>query len=314
MKHVEFLFGSFKRVGMLNDIKVVAARKLIEKGHILKDRAGNILTLATPNIDMYYCILDGQHKVDALALWLASEETRNIPLDARMELVNIPKDVPIGAFIGEYNLACKKWNHRDTETLLVQTFEKEGRTVLSSIEKCVNEDKMTQRAAWKIYKMIDGYRKQKFEDALFYNKLSDELRGTDAEIERGDRIRRAIQVACRNEVRMKRNSAIIDAVIAAYNAVSDVQKAETMDQLMLFITSLSKQTLLAAIKADSVSQKTEVITQAWKNFQKEIKKDGKKEEYEALALNAEEEYDRMVSSVASPKKSSNLDKIKKILS
>lgn len=97
----------------------------------------------------------------------------------------------------------------------------------------MNEDKMTQRAAWKIYKMIDGYRKQKFEDALFYNKLSDELRGTDAEIERGDRIRRAIQVACRNEVRMKRNSAIIDAVIAAYNAVSDVQKAETMDQLML---------------------------------------------------------------------------------
>lgn len=64
----------------------------------------------------------------------------------------------------------------------------------------------------------------------------------------------------------------------------------------------------------SVNQKTEVITQAWKNFQKEIKKDGKKEEYEALALNAEEEYDRMVSSVASPKKSSNLDKIKKILS
>lgn len=114
---------------------------------------------------------------------------------------------------------------------------------------------MTQRAAWKIYKMIDGYRKQKFEDALFHNKLSDELRGTDAEIERGDRIRRAIQVACRNEVRMKRNSAIIDAVIAAYNAVSDVQKAETMDQLMLFITSLSKQTLLAAIKADSVNQK-----------------------------------------------------------
>lgn len=314
MKHVEFLFGSFKRVGMLNSIKVVAARKLIEEGHILRDRTGNMLTLATPNIDMYYCILDGQHKADALALWLASEETRNISLDARMELVNIPKGFSIGAYIGEYNLACKKWNHRDTETLLVQTFEKEGRTVLSSIEKCVNEDKMTQRAAWKIYKMIDGYRKQKFEDALFHNKLSDELRGTDAEIERGDRIRRAIQVACRREIRMKRNSAIIDAVIAAYNAVSDVQKAETMDQLMLFITSLSEQVLLAAIKADSVSQKTEVITQAWKNFQKEIKKDGKKEEYEALALNAEEEYDRMVSSVASPKKSSNLDKIKKILS
>ena len=312
--HVEFLFGSFKRVGMLNDIKVVAARKLIEEGHTLRDRTGNILTLATPNIDMYYCILDGQHKADALALWLASEETRNIPLDARMELVNIPKDFSVGAYIGEYNLACKKWNHHDTEALLVQTFEKEGSTVLSRIENCVNEDKMTQRAAWKIYKMNDGYKRQKYEDALFHNKLSDELRGTDAEIERGDRIRRAIQVACRREIRMKRNSAIIDAVIAAYNAVSDVQKAETMDQLMLFITSLSEQTLLAAIKADSVSQKTEAITQAWKNFQKEIKKDGKKEEYEALALNAEEEYDRMVSSVTSPKKSSNLDKIKKILS
>ncbi|MCD8253477.1 MAG: hypothetical protein LUD40_16470, partial [Phocaeicola dorei] len=314
MKHVEFLLESIKRVGMLNSIKIVAARKLIEEGHPLRDRTGNILTLATPNIDMYNCILDGQHKADALALWAANEETRNIPLEARIELVNIPKGISTGAYIAEYNLACKKWNHRDTEALLVQTFEKEGRTVLSRIEKCVNEDKMTQRAAWKIYKMIDGYRKQKFEDALFHNKLSDELRGTDAEIERGDRIRRAIQVACRKEVRMKRNSAIIDAVIAAYNAVSDVQKAETMDQLMLFITSLSEQTLLAAIKADSVSQKTETITQAWKNFQKEIKKDGKKEEYEALALNAEEEYDRMVSSVASPKKSSNLDKIKKILS
>ena len=95
MKHVEFLFGSFKRVGMLNSIKVVAARKLIEEGHILRDRTGNMLTLATPNIDMYYCILDGQHKADALALWLASEETRNIPLDARMELVNIPKGFSI---------------------------------------------------------------------------------------------------------------------------------------------------------------------------------------------------------------------------
>lgn len=46
------------------------------------------------------------------------------------------------------------------------------------------------------------------------------------------------------------------------------------------------------------------------NFQKEIKKDGKKEEYEALALNAEEEYDRMVSSVASPKNHPILTKSK----
>lgn len=40
-------------------------------------------------------------------------------------------------------------------------------------------------------------------------------------------------------------------------------------------------------------------------------KDGKKEEYEALALNAEEEYDRMVSSVASPKNHPILTKSKK---
>lgn len=314
MKHVEVLFESIKRVGMLNSIKVVAARKLIEEGHTLRDRTGNILTLATPNIDMYYCILDGQHKADALALWLANEETRNTPLDARIELVNIPKDFPIGAYIGEYNLACKKWNHRDTEALLVQTFENEGSTVLSKIGKCVNEDKMSQRAAWKIYKMVDGYRKQKFEDALFHNKLSDELRGTDAEIERGNRIRRAIQVACRKEVKMKRNSAIIDAIIAAYNAVSDTQKAETMDLLMLFITSLPEQVLTDAMKEGSVSKKTEIITLAWKNFQKEIKKDGKKEEYKTLALNAEDEYDKMISNVNSSPKSSNLDKIKKILS
>lgn len=314
MKHVEVLFESIKRVGMLNSIKVVAARKLIEGGHTLRDRTGNILTLATPNIDMYYCILDGQHKADALALWLASEETRNTPLDAWMELVNTPKDFPIGAYIGEYNLACKKWSHRDTEALLVQTFENEGSTVLSKIGKCVNEDKMSQRAAWKIYKMVDGYRKQKFEDALFHNKLSDELRGTEAEIERGNRIRRAIQVACRKEVKMKRNSAIIDAIIAAYNAVSDTQKAETMDLLMLFITSLPEQVLTDAMKEGSVSKKTEIITLAWKNFQKEIKKDGKKEEYKTLALNAEDEYDKMISNVNSSPKSSNLDKIKKILS
>lgn len=314
MKHVEVLFESIKRVGMLNSIKVVAARKLIEEGHTLRDRTGNILTLATPNIDMYYCILDGQHKADALALWLASEETRNTPLDAWMELVNTPKDFPIGAYIGEYNLACKKWSHRDTEALLVQTFENEGSTVLSKIGKCVNEDKMSQRAAWKIYKMVDGYRKQKFEDALFHNKLSDELRGTEAEIERGNRIRRAIQVACRKEVKMKRNSAIIDAIIAAYNAVSDTQKAETMDLLMLFITSLPEQVLTDAMKEGSVSKKTEIITLAWKNFQKEIKKDGKKEEYKTLALNAEDEYDKMISNVNLSPKSSNLDKIKKILS
>ena len=87
-----------------------------------------------------------------------------------------------------------------------------------------------------------------------------------------------------------------------------------MDQLMLFITSLPEQILATAMREDSVSKKTEIITQAWKNFQKEIKKDGKKEEYKTLALNAEEEYDKMVSSVNSSQKSSNLDKIKKILS
>ena len=315
MKHVEFLFGSFKRVGMLNSIKVVPARMLIEKGHILRDRAGNILTLATPNIDMYYCILDGQHKVDALALWLDSEETRHKPLDnALMELVNIPKDVPIGAFIGEYNLACKKWNHHDTQALLAQTFKKEGETVISRIDACVNEDKMSQRAAWKIYKMNDGYKKQKYEEALFKGKLSDELKGTEAEIERGDRILRAIRVACRNVVKMKRNSAIIDAIISAYNAVSDEDKAKTMDRLMLFITSLPKQVLDTAMKEHSVNNKTEIVTQAWKNFQKEIKKEEKKKEYEAIGMDAEAEYDKTVSSVNSSRKSNNLDKIKQILS
>lgn len=309
--HVRCLVESFKRVGVLNSIKVVSARVLIEAGYIVRDRAGNILSLVTPNIDMYYCIIDGQHKADAIALWITNEETKNIPLDAKIELVNIPKNIPVGSYMADYNLICKKWSHRDTQALLVQTFEKEGRTVLSRIEVCVNEDKMSQRAAWKIYKMIDGYRKQKFEDALFHNKLSDELRGTDAEIERGDRIRRAIQVACRKEVRMKRNSAFIDAVIAAYNSVSDTQKAEIMDLLMLFITSLPEQVLTAAMQEGSVSKKTEIITQAWKNFQKEIKKEGKKEEYETLALSAEEAYDKAISSTKSSKKSSNLDKIKK---
>lgn len=312
--HVLSFVESFKRVGVLNSIKVVAARKLIEEGYTVRDRVGNILSLATPNIDMYYCIVDGQHKADALALWLANEETKDIPLDASIELVNIPKGVSVGAYIAEYNLTCKKWNHHDTQELLSQTFEREGITVLLRIRVCVDEDHMTQRGAWKVYKMNDGYKKSKYEDALFNNKLSDELRGTDAEIKRGDRIRRAIQVACRKVAKMKRNSAIIDAIIAAYNAVSDTQKAEIMDLLMLFITSLPEQVLTDAMKESSVSKKTEVITQAWKTFQKEIKKDGKKGEYKALALSAEEAYDKAISSTKSSKKSSNLDKIKKILS
>lgn len=313
-KHVLVLIESFKRVDVLNNIKVVLARKLIEEGYIVRDRAGNILSLATPNIDMYYCILDGQHRVDALALWFANEETKDIPLDASIELVDIPAGVSIEAYIAEYNLTCEKWNHRDTQRLAAQAFKNEGITVLSRIVACVNEDHMTQRGAWKIFKMNDGYKKSKYEDALFNNKLTDELRGTDAEIKRGDRIRRAIQVACRKVAKMKRNSAIIDAIIAAYNAVSDTQKAEVMELLMLFITSLPEQVLTDAMKESSVSKKTEVITQAWKTFQKEIKKDGKKEEYEALALSAEEAYDKAISSAKSSKKSSNLDKIQKILS
>lgn len=311
--HVMKFVESFKRVGCLNSIKVVVARKVIEEGHTIRDRAGNILSLATPNMDMYYCIIDGQHKADALALWIANEETKNIPLVAKIEMVNIPQGVSIGAYIGEFNLVCQKWSHRDTQALLGQTFEKEGTTILSRIESCVNEDKMSQRGAWKIYKMNDVYKKSKYEDALFKGKLSDELRGTAAELERGDRILRSIRVACRQEVRMKKNSAIIDVVIAAYNAVSDTQKIEIMDQLMLFVTSLPAQTLATAMQEDSVSKKTDVITQAWKNFQKELKKDGKREEYEALALNAEEEYDKVVSSLNLSRKSSNLDKIKKVL-
>ena len=83
---------------------------------------------------------------------------------------------------------------------------------------------------------------------------------------------------------------------------------------MLFITSLPKQVLDTAMKEHSVNNKTEIVTQAWKNFQKEIKKEEKKKEYEAIGMDAEAEYDKTVSSVNSSRKSNNLDKIKQILS
>lgn len=314
-KHTNDFTESFKRIKCaLTTIKVIPARVLIIAGYIVRDRAGNELTLSTPNLDDYNCIIDGQHKADALALWMMNEETKDIPVDAKIELASIPQGVSIIAYIGEFNLVCEKWGHRDTKSLAGLVFKDEGATILSRINECIEQDRMSARAAWKIYKLTDGYTKVKYEDALFSGNLSSELRGTEAEIERGDRICRAIRVGCRNEQKMKRNSAIIDAVIEAYNAAPDTEKVETMNLLVLFVTTLSDQVLQSAIKESTVVKKTDIITKAWREFQKEIKKSGKREGYELLASKVKQEYDTPCVKVDSRRKTaSDIDKIISVL-
>lgn len=124
--------------------------------------------------------------------------------------------------------------------------------------------------------------------------LTDELKGTQAEIERGDRIRRAIQVGCRHEPKMKRNSAVIDMMISVYNSVADESKASTMRLLLLFITSIPEGKMKAAMDEDTVDKKAEFLKKEWTLFLQTVGTDGKEQEFVGLAQKAGDEYDAMV--------------------
>lgn len=307
--HVNALLESYKRLGtVLISIKVLPGDEMLTQNYPIHDRSGNQLTLDTPDIKKFYSIIDGQHRVDAIAAWLSNEATKDIPIAATLELAKIPAGVSVPAYMGELNLVCEKWNHRATKSLAGLVFESEGTTILSRVNECIEEDKMSARGAWKVYKMTDGYNKKKYETALFSGTLPDELKGSQAEVERGDKIRQAIRVGCRNIPKMKRNSAIVDTVIEAYNAAPDSDKVKTLDLLLLFTKTLPDSTLTAALGESTVTGKAQLITKGWKEFLAGIESPDTKEEYEELATTATKELGTMSSQAVLSNKLTAYDK------
>ena len=96
-------------------------------------------------------------------------------------------------------------------------------------------------------------------------------------------------------------SAIIDFIIAAYNSVADTDKAETMNLLLLFLTSLPEDKIKSAMEKDSVEKKSEFFKAEWAVFREEAKTEGNMREFKILAEKAECEYDAMVASAKSGK-------------
>lgn len=299
--HVRNLKESFKRVHtMFNDISVVSALDLQKEGIALHDVAGNELTLQTEGIEYCYAIIDGQHRNEALELYYSDASAKDVPLKARVKQIAIPEGIDVRSVLAEYNLIVKRWGCNDTKRFVESMSDGED-TVINRVNKCVAEDGMSTRGAWKIYKLTDGYRKAKLEKAILEGSLTDELKGTQAEIERGDRIRRAIQVGCRHEPKMKRNSAVIDMMISVYNSVADESKASTMHLLLLFITSIPEGKMKVAMDEDTVDKKAEFLKKEWTLFLQTVGTDGKEQEFVGLAQKAGEEYDAMVAAeVAKP--------------
>ena len=299
--HVKTLVASLKRTGkLLTDITMCNSKTLLEEGCILRDGDGNKLSLDMESIDDYYPIFDGQHRWEALKQYFSDDNTKGRPLSACVRLVSIPSNVSARTLVAEYNITVKKWTGKNTRHYAECLISKDD-TVMQRMADCVDKDKMSLRCAWKTYKMVDGYRKEKYERAIFEGEMTDELRGTLAEIERGDKIRRAMQVCCRNEPKMKRNSAIIDFIIAAYNSVADTDKAETMNLLLLFLTSLPEDKIKSAMEKDSVEKKSEFFKAEWAVFREEAKTEENMREFKILAEKAECEYEKMVVSAKSGK-------------
>lgn len=299
--HVKTLVASLKRTGkLLTDITMCNSKTLLEEGSVLRDGDGNKLSLDTEGIDDYYAIIDGQHRWDALKQYFSDDSTKGQPLSACVRLVPIPNNVSARTLVAEYNITVKKWTGKNTRHYAECLISKDD-TVMQRMADCVDKDKMSLRCAWKTYKMVDGYRKEKYEKAILEGEMTDELRGTQAEIERGDSIRRAMQVCCRNEPKMKRNSAIIDFIIAVYNSVADTDKAETMNLLLLFLTSLPEGKIKSAMEKDSVEKKSEFFKAEWTVFREEAKTEENMRRFEELAERAESEYEAMAASETSDK-------------
>lgn len=289
---------------ILRPIEVIPIQQAFDSG--LKVFTSQKVELKADSADCqsYYVIVDGQHRAIASTIFL--EENKMASIDVPIKQVSIPENITICQYLTELNFTETPWNADDTRKIAANKHEGLGETILSLVDGYSKELKMTQRGLFKIFFLRDAYKKSLYETAAIDKNISGELKGTDEQIKRGKKIITAFRVGFATHEKLIRNSAAIDCFINSYNNVPDESKADGVESLITFFSTLSSEILDKAMTQKTVADKTRCLEQEYLIFQKKWISD--KEKLCNLSKAAISDFETRVIKGKSPAKASRTRK------
>lgn len=290
--HINKLVEDFKATKrVLEAIEVIPAEIALKKGCVVKDGKDKEITLETENLKKLFCIGEGQHR--AVGIELYKIQFPKEPIIAYIKLAEIPEDMTISKFIKTRNIFQKSWDCNALSKAAIKSDSEEATRILSKAQENKEKYKMSYRATFKIYHLSDVYQKKDVENTSL-GKLSDNLKGTDEQYERGNKILDAFLTGFREHPALLKNSAAIDNFISCYMSAPDDGKKQCVENLIAFYKGISESTLSTIEIEGSIPDKQKAFRSAYNKFIEEWEKPESKATLEKAIEIAENEYQKKV--------------------
>ncbi|OJU35474.1 MAG: hypothetical protein BGN96_04890 [Bacteroidales bacterium 45-6] len=264
--HVAKLKESIERDGrILRPIEVIPIEQAFAEGLKVFTSKDVELKADTDEAKDRYVVIDGQHRIYASLKYM--QEHKDSSVDVSIEQISIPKSMDICGYIAEINFNVKAWDAKAIRKAAVKKNEDNGNTILPYVDKYSKELKMPERAIFKSFFLCDKYRKTLYEKAVLEGLIVDDLKPTKEQIARAEKIIKAFQVGFANHGKLMRNSAAIDCFMKVYNNANDDDKANCVESLLVFFSTLPKETLDKTMEEETVADKTRYFEQEFHVFQ-----------------------------------------------
>lgn len=228
-----------------------------DKRVVLLDFNGNVINLDTPEIESYYAVIDGQHRV------VVCMEHPEVDLD--LEILDYSGEIM--ELIKIFNSTDRNWTNNDLYQSNIDTGKVDG-----SLMRSTREMKDCIKCSDKVAQYLLTFKK----DAV---KKADCIKGKDnsgftsSKGERGLNIARAIRYKFGN-ILIKVE--FVDAIVGAYTNCEDGD-AKPLGQLMVgYIADLSepmKNTLIAKIKESDYGIVKETVKTGFSEYVKKHESD-----------------------------------------
>lgn len=235
-KVVKAKMKSMKANGMLVPAIIVDAKKVIEAGlEIVDFETGEIISGA--DAARYVVLVDANHRYKAhLNLLEANKDLKDEEkYKGEFYLIYaLNEEIAVSRMFSEINVCTNPWKGGDF-TKGAKMVCKEPLPVLDFIEKLTDEGYPLPTASkWATFK--GDITKKIMADAMA-GKINDKLRKTNG-LERGRRLLKAAEHLSKEILKSR---TLIDWIIYQYDEADDDQKGATIDNLVKFFSSLSKE-------------------------------------------------------------------------
>lgn len=258
MNHVKQLANSIKKLGRIIDsIKVVPARQMIGEGEKIYGRDGLPLTLDTPDIDKYYVVIDGDHRLAAYRMLM--EEDKSLKIDCYVEMADTT-GMTCRQYQDTVNNTAMGWGAGDRMASVAKKYEHIGKRVIDLMLEWKEKFNIGCRESYALLHLIDGYRKSMVVSSQEGTTLDDNLVGTPENIKRGKELLEAILIGCQEKPRLARSLAPVYAIINAYSKLPDCDKGKGVEDIKLAMKSLTSSELSQIDSKKTVPERSAEFT------------------------------------------------------